>query len=819
MPNLLSFLVLLPGLAMAGLHINQVGYDLDGPKNATLRDSSGAVASSFTVTDAAGKVVLRGTPSAQGVVAGWGKARHWNLDFSAVQTAGKYTLEVLPEGIKDTVRIGRDLVFEKTAAPMIGYFRAMRSTEDAHRSVPVYGRAGVSRNVYGGWKDASGDPGKYLSHQASSNFLSPQQIPLVDWALLKAWELDSTALVSQSEQLMEEAGWGADFLLRMLDPDSSFFYMNVFNQWGKAGVPWYLCSWETSAGTFSSQYQTAWREGGGMAIAALARAARQKAIGDSLPSQYLAGAQRAWKALGKNGTLWANNRKQNLIDDYCALLAHVELYKTTGTTMYKDSAKGRADRILARQQPAGWFAVDDSTRPFYHAVDEGLPVVALLEYLDIAPERRGEIFTSLRASLAWYRKLSFEVANPYGYARLYRPIVAAITPSGAVNLAQGKSAWASMEENANYAASKAVDGQISAGSRWSAYRSSLQPSDSFTASLAVDLGDRNQLDSVVVYWETAFAKLYSIEVSDDSVRWSMLAKPTLASVPTNNGRAATDLPDSTKGRYIRITGLQRGFPYGGYSILELQVFGRPIPSSEPVSAGKAAFFMPHVNETGYWWQGENARLGSMSTAFFLAGRRVLPDWDPMADTVGILAQSQLDWIAGRNPFDLCFIDGFGRKNSPAYGSNPHVAAGISNGITADASGQGIAFNPPLDTAWQNWRWVEQWIPHNAWWLLGVSAGRWARHEPALDTTLSIQAKVAREHGLRLVGQGGRSVLRFTSSHAAGMVRIQDLRGRVLWKVPVNSQTEQVVLPKVSGLNLVYFEGTDGRRAVLPVTGL
>ncbi|MEN9353091.1 MAG: putative b-glycosidase, glycoside hydrolase family 9 protein [Fibrobacterota bacterium] len=813
-----SLVALLSGLSYAGLHINQVGYELDGPKIAVLRDSLGAAPTSFTVKDAAGKVVYTGIPVAQGSVAGWGKAKHWNLDFTPVQVVGKFTISTLPSGLSDTVRIGKDQLFSQTTGRMIEYFRAMRSTDASHRSVAVFGRTGVTRNVYGGWKDASGDAGKYLSHQAGANFLSPQQIPLVDWALMKTWELDSSAMGDLSGTLKDEAGWGADFLLRMLDPDSSFFYMNVFNQWGKLGVAWHLCSWETSAGNFSSQYQTAWREGGGMAIAALARAARQGPLGDSLPGQYLAGAQRAWKALAKNGTLWANDRKQNLIDDYCALLAHVELYKTTGVSMYKDSATARAEQIMKRQQPGGWFAVDDSTRPFYHAVDEGLPIVALLEYLDIAPERRVAISSSLRASLGWYKQLTFEVANPYGYARLYRPIVAASTPSGAVNLAQGKPAWASLEENANTLAAKAFDGQVSAGSRWSAYKTSLQPADSFTASIAVDLGDRYLLDSVVTYWEAAFAKLYSIEVSNDSVRWSLAAKQTLASYPNDNGHASTILPDSTKGRYVRITGLQRGFAYGGYSIMECKVFGRPIPSTEPLSPGKSAFFMPHVNETGYWWQGENARLGSMATAFFLASRKLVPGWDPKSDTLGILAQAQLDWIAGRNPFDLCFIDGFGRKNSPPYGGNPHVPAGISNGITSDASEQGIAFNPPLDTAWQNWRWVEQWIPHNAWWLLGASAGRWARHEPALDTSTSIRSRVANELGLRMVWSGRQGTVRFSGRHPHGIVRMRNLQGRVLWCVPVAADVEEIALPKRPGVNLLTFDGADGRHAALPIAG-
>ena len=31
-------------------------------------------------------------------------------------------------------------------------------------------------------------------------------------------------------------------------------------------------------------------------------------------------------------------------------------------------------------------------------------------------------------------------------------------------------------------------------------------------------------------------------------------------------------------------------------------------------SGTTSFFIPHDNESGYWWQGENARLGSLAAA-------------------------------------------------------------------------------------------------------------------------------------------------------------------------------------------------------------
>jgi hypothetical protein len=807
MNRLLSLSLLLPGLAVAGLHVNQIGYDLDGPKIAVFGDSTGARADSFTLANASGTVVLSGKSLVEGSVPGWGKASHWDVDFSSVQTEGKYTLTVLPAGVSDTVRIGSDLLFSQTVGPVLGYFRSVRNTDATQHSVQVYGRPGVTRDAYGGWKDASGDAGRYLSHQSTANFMNPQQIPLVDWSLLKSWELDSSAMPGRADSIRQEAGWGADFLLRMLDPDSSFFYMNVFDQWGAAGVPWYLCSWYGSAGTFSTDYQCAWREGGGMAIAALARSARMGASGDSLPAQYLAGAQRAWSVLIQNGTLWDDDHKQNLIDDYCALLANVELYKATGTAMYKDSAAGRAASILHRQQPAGWFAIDDSVRPYYHPVDEGLPMVALLEYLDIAPESQATVSASIKAALAWYKQLSYQVANPYAYARIYRPTLVASTSGGAVDYASGASVYASGSQD-GYPPANAVDGQTS--TRWGS------PLGDSTAWFRVDLGDTILLDSVDIDWETAYPKTFRLVTSLDSA--GTVGADSATYRPTASGWQSFPL-SGQKVRWIRVQAVELQQTYYGMSFYELEAFGRPVPSTAPVSSGTAAFFMPHVNETGYWWQGENARLGSMATAFYLAGRRLIPEWDPMTDTLGRMAQAQLDWVAGRNPFDMCFLYGFGANNSPAYSSYSNVTGGIANGVTSDTLQElAPAFNPPVPQAWENWRWVEQWIPHSAWWLLGVSAQRWANHQTPLDTATGIRQSVVHPVGMRLVGSGGHWAVLFSSSHPAGSLRMVDLRGRILWETRVGASVRQAALPSAYGLHLLRFQGEDGREAVLPVPG-
>ena len=54
-------------------------------------------------------------------------------------------------------------------------------------------------------------------------------------------------------------------------------------------------------------------------------------------------------------------------------------------------------------------------------------------------------------------------------------------------------------------------------------------------------------------------------------------------------------------------------------------------SSSPASEPRVQWFFPHDNESGYWWQGENARLASLAT-LLLAAAEAMPDrdWAPPA---------------------------------------------------------------------------------------------------------------------------------------------------------------------------------------------
>ncbi len=135
---------------------------------------------------------------------------------------------------------------------------------------------------------------------------------------------------------------------------------------------------------------------------------------------------------------------------------------------------------------------------------------------------------------------------------------------------------------------------------------------------------------------------------------------------------------------------------------------------------KDGFFIPHENESGWWWQGENARLASLATAAIVGGRLVYPGEGAFGikPELADFAGDQINWILGANPYGICFMHGFGEQNVPymaAMFGHGTGRGGISNGITGkegSADGSGIDFRFHADG--NEWRWTEQWIPHTAW---------------------------------------------------------------------------------------------------------
>ncbi|GAM67222.1 glucosamine-link cellobiase [Vibrio sp. JCM 19236] len=196
-----------------------------------------------------------------------------SFDFSSLNDAGEYYVK-LDSTHSHTFSLEPQLLFKRTFSDLLHYFKSQRCSgiyEESDKNAKVYD-SDKTRDVSGGWYDASGDVSKYLSHLSYANYLNPQQIPLVVWSLVQSLEAIEHTEFEQAFtrlRLIEEAKFGADFLIRM-QHESGFFYMTLFDKWSKDTKQRELCAYQTQDGHKGADYQAGFRQGGGMAIAALA---------------------------------------------------------------------------------------------------------------------------------------------------------------------------------------------------------------------------------------------------------------------------------------------------------------------------------------------------------------------------------------------------------------------------------------------------------------------------------------------------------------------------------------------------------------------
>ncbi|MFH1367989.1 MAG: discoidin domain-containing protein [Elusimicrobiota bacterium] len=124
----------------------------------------------------------------------------------------------------------------------------------------------------------------------------------------------------------------------------------------------------------------------------------------------------------------------------------------------------------------------------------------------------------------------------------------------ATNLAKGKTATASSGQDT---ASLAVDGVGS--TRWSSDASDPQW-------YQVDIGTVQPVNKVVLNWETAYGKAYTIDVSSNGVDW------TTVYATTNSAGGLENIEfNAVNARYVRMYGTERGTQWG-YSLWEFEEY-------------------------------------------------------------------------------------------------------------------------------------------------------------------------------------------------------------------------------------------------------
>ncbi len=394
------------------------------------------------------KPVLTGTPVFKGTVGKWSGKYFWVLDFSKCSTAGQYKLVVkLPsqEVQSFPFRIGQHLLEQQTLSDVIYYFKGQRSSgllDQADHHLPLAGRPGDTADAHGGWYDATGDYGKHLSHLSFSTYFNPQQLSLTVWSLINSYDLlirrSGTDYRQFNRRLLDEAMYGADYLTRTLAPDGSLYRSIAAPGPGKKAVDRIIAPEDKGyiikkskdqtlrgdANTTYSRhsYQSSYRAGGGIAIAALAKAATFDTCGEYSNADYLHAAENAFAFLEKNNVKMTNDGKENIVDDYCALSAATELYKATHKPEYAAAAQRRASQLIARLHSwkgyHHYWRADEQDRPFFHPSDAGLPVVSLLTYYPVADAaQQAAIRKAVRESFEFELAITHEVNNPFGYSR------------------------------------------------------------------------------------------------------------------------------------------------------------------------------------------------------------------------------------------------------------------------------------------------------------------------------------------------------------------------------------------------------------------
>jgi hypothetical protein len=428
--------------------VDQVGYETLAGKQAIVEGSDEDRPQTFLLRDVdSGKIVYEASLQPAGQVYAWEGRSFWTADFSAWQRAGHYSVQVQTakgDTSSSAFDISDDILERETLSNVVFYFKGQRVSglmDRADRHLPVFGSQGSFVDVHGGWYDATGDYGVHMSHQNPTSYFNPQQAPLAAWSLLRSY----AALLARGDgnfseyqrRMLDEGLYGADFLVRMKRPNGSFFQTisapgkDKLAQDRAIGTSNWRTQIKVNAADSSENsdraqgthgLETSFRAGGGVAIAALALASTMPEDGEFTRAEYLKAAEEAFQFLDAHNRELLNDGVENILDDYCALLAATELYNATHNEAYRSASDQRAAKLMARLTTSGnwrnYWRADDGTRPFFHPVDAGLPVISLLEYFKIAaPATQPKVLEAVERSLRFELAVTSEVNNPFGYAR------------------------------------------------------------------------------------------------------------------------------------------------------------------------------------------------------------------------------------------------------------------------------------------------------------------------------------------------------------------------------------------------------------------
>ena len=129
------------------------------------------------------------------------------------------------------------------------------------------------------------------------------------------------------------------------------------------------------------------------------------------------------------------------------------------------------------------------------------------------------------------------------------------------NILLGKKATASSENGGNVA-NNAIDSDVN--TRWESQHGKGEPEW-----IQVDLEDIYIVNEFKIIWETASAKEYQIQVSNDGIEWKVVYEITNG----KEGETKVGNFDSVSTKYVRLYAISKNLEQYGYSIFDFQIFG------------------------------------------------------------------------------------------------------------------------------------------------------------------------------------------------------------------------------------------------------
>jgi hypothetical protein len=371
----------------AFVRVNQVGYLPAAPKVAVVCALRPVTLTSFVVRDGNRRIVFG--PAAARRAAGFGGCvETWQLDFSALRTAGRYRIETGDLSPVD-VRIAPD-AWRGLADTLLAYMRQQRSgynpflRDSAHRRdgliVDHPTRTGQFINVSGGWADAA-DYLQYVTTSATATYHLLAASRDAPRAFGDAYNARGERGANGVPDVLDEARHGLSWLVRMFPDDSTMFnqvgddrdhaFFDLITTdssdygWGKGRErPVYPCTGKPQGIIRNKNRATGYASTAGKMAAAFALgaaqfAARDRAFADTLRRKAVAAYALGQRYPGVCQTAPGSSpyfyEEDNWVDDM--ELGAALLHQLTGDMRYQRDALMYA----AREPVTPWMGADTAS--------------------------------------------------------------------------------------------------------------------------------------------------------------------------------------------------------------------------------------------------------------------------------------------------------------------------------------------------------------------------------------------------------------------------------------------------------------------------